>query len=260
MIAVAAYSACFSRTVAGLEDMPGLTISGNLEERKTHSAAAQYAIRAAAPLVAKPLGSKGLVVSAGPSGSMVRAFDKAWRMAGDGNLLTGPGFGKRRSRRIHPFTLITSLQNQVAATLSMQFQLVGPCLNVLDATTSLACLLPNIAAMLARTDAVLLVFATAGGRDEEQAAQRHLTPGAEPLEGALCFLLTANPGLGYLELGSLGSGETVITSAAISDAEAAPVLAPGIALLSCIQKRDPEKIITLQDYSGFQTRLRWRTT
>jgi len=259
MIAVAAFSACLSRPVAGLDGMPELAISGLLEECKTHSAAAQYADRAASAL--KPHGSGiGLVTLAGPSGSMVGAFDNAWRLAGPGNPLTGPGFGKRRSRRIHPFTLVTSLQNQVAATLSMKYGLTGPCLNALDAPSALAVLLPNIQIMLLRTPAVLLVLASAGGREEEWASQRFLTPDAEPLEGALCFLLTAGTGLGYLETGSSLSGEEYLAPATTTDVSAAPILGPGIALLKCIREHKPETVITLKDYGGYTARLRWRST
>ena len=169
--------------------------------------------------------------------------------------MTGPGFGPRRSKRIHPFTLIKSLQNQVPAALSMRFGIKGPCLNFLDTATSLAYLVPNATAMLGRCSKVLLVLAAAGDREEERSKLRALRPRDVGMEGAVCFLLTPGPGLGYLELAESGWTETGAENSAAFEGS---VLQGGLELLRCLAGKIRDRVIVLQDWAGHRAAIRWR--
>jgi len=251
MIGLAAYSAVFSRAVPGLEDLAGIDVCGPQERAKNRSAIAVYAEQAVARMAPDPMGL-GLVCLSGPCGPMVDAFDKAWQRSPDGSL-TGPGFGAHRAKRIHPFTLLRSLQNQVPAILSMNLGITGPCINALDSATGLACLLPNIAAQLTRCRAILLVMAAAGEGLEEGSKRKARVPGASGLEGAICLLLTRDAALGTLELAQPDRD----CRPAVEDL-AAPVLAPGVTLLRHLALGSQEALITNTDESGFQSAVFWR--
>ena len=170
------------------------------EKKKTLAPVSAYALAAVADLEMDLPEETGLACVCGPTGILVDAFDRAWQKSGDGRL-TGTDFASRRYRRIHPFTLIPSLQNQVAASLSMELGLTGPCMNVISSETGMAYLLPSVAAMLTRTPLVLLVIASAGYRGEEvrKLAAMGRTEGA--CEGAVVFALAKSGGRGLLSLG-----------------------------------------------------------
>ena len=253
MIGIEAFSAVFSDDVPGLMDLPGVVCSGRLEESKTESACAHYAVEAVSRLSPENEGL-GLITVSGPTGTTVKAFDKAWSASKDGRL-TGPEFGARRSRRIHPFTLIKSLQNQTPANLSLRFGIKGPCLNFLDTPTSLAFLLPNAAAMLDQRPKILLVLAAADDREEERTKRKALHPKSTGIEGAACFLLTRRPGLGYLEAAELEwANNESIRDAPLQGS----VLQGGIALLRCLADKTHERVIVLQDWGGRRAAIRWR--
>ena len=127
MIGLTSYSAVFSREVPDLVSMEGVEVHGNQVMRRVNSPCAGYAQKAF-ELLDPPRESLGLLTCSGATGTTASNFDKAWQLAADGRL-TGPGFGSSRYKRIHPFTLVRSLQNQVAASLSMTNDLKGPCLN-----------------------------------------------------------------------------------------------------------------------------------
>ena len=253
MIGIAAYSAVFSRNVAGLEEVPGILTGVSVEDEKTTGPCAAYAVRAFSGLNADPE-SLGLVCISGPSGSTVDAFDRAWQAA-NGGTLTGPGFGPHRSKRIHPFTLVKSLQNQVPAALSMKFGLKGPALNLLEADSSLAHVLPNIEIMLQRCRAVALAMAAAGDRAEERIKLKSLDPGIRGLEGAACFLLTRESTLGYLEASEPVECEKTTS---IETGSCPPILEPAIGLLRCIANKDRGRLLHLRDRHGHRTQLRWK--
>ncbi len=253
MIGIERYSAVFSRKVKGLAGLAHVQITAPLSDGKMASPCAAYACRAF-ELMAPETAGLALVCVSGPTGSTVRAFDKAWQASPDGKLV-GEGFGKRRARRIHPFTLVKSLQNQVPATLSMNYGIKGPCLNVLEGATSLAYLLPNISALLAAHHPVLLVLASAGYREEERAKHHALLPERRGLEGSACFLLTRNGALGYLEP-ALPDGDPGVTE---DQFPISPVLHAGLEILHCIAENPRERVIALKDFGGHRAYLRWRS-
>ena len=245
MIAIEAFSAVFNRTIAGLEQH--IEVVEPATGDKTTSPCAEYAMLALETLRDR-LKNPALVSLCGPTGSTVAAFDKAWQASEDGRL-TGPDFGRRRARRIHPFTLVKSLQNQVPATLSMRFDLTGPCLNLLDSSRSLAWVLPNIEAMIKQCGQVLLVLSTACDREEERVKLNVLQPKRASIEGAICFLLNDGPGLGSIEGVKAGVADT--------SEMGAPVLDGGIQLLRAVTG-ESSSVIELKDGDVGGAAISWR--
>ena len=258
MIGVADAAAVLTRPQRGMADWPKQRLVGQASSKNSLSPCARYAIEAVELLnPARPPAS--LVCITGPSGVTVDAFDGAWRGSPDGRL-TGAGFGASRYRRIHPLTLVRSLQNQVAAALTTHFQWRGPCLNALESSLALAALLPNIALLIRETGSLLLVFSSAADRLEERSKTRALYPGATGGEGAVCFLLREGHPLGFLEgpidplsaqVPENGPGEAAIL--------ADPVLSCGLALLVCLAQSVPWRDLPLRDPHGSQAQyIRWR--
>ncbi len=246
MIGIARISAVFSRDVPELAGLENIETVGLLNGRRTTGPAADYAERAF-EIMSPDTRELGLVTICGPSGSTVKAFRKAWAASSDGTL-TGEGFGEKRYKRIHPFTLVKSLQNQIPAALSMKYHITGPCLNLLDAATGLAHALPNIRVMLKRGP-LLLVMASAGDREEESQKMAWLHPEQSGLEGAICLLLTGQAVHGSLEP---GSGEATHPPIA-----AAPVLEPGLQILQAIAQ-GTSRSITLTDSLNHSATIQWR--
>ncbi len=184
MIAVTAWSAVHDRELPGLSHT-NLQVLPQPEARKTTSPAAAYALQAARALNI-PHGA-GLFTISGATGMTCEVFDGAWRRSADGHL-SGAGFAEGRYKRIHPLTLITSLQNQVPAVLSMELGLTGPCLNCLESAQALVHGQANLEAMVRSQGAALIVLATAPDRGEERLKHALAHPEVPLLEGALCLL------------------------------------------------------------------------
>ncbi len=249
MIGVVDYAAVFSRPAAGLERLPKARVDPDPPEEKTMSACAAYALAAATAL--GPIREDAaLICVSGPTGATVTAFEKAWRASKDGRL-TGPGFGKSRYKRIHPFTLVRCMQNQVPAMLSMRLGLKGPCLNAVESATALAWLLPNAAAALERSPELLLVMASAGFREEERAKQLNFIDERDGLEGAVCLRATRDGALGRLS-----TIEPLSPPPARLPVE--PALEAGIRILGCIAENARDRVIPLKDRSGRTAFLHWR--
>lgn len=191
------------------------------EIHKTLSPVAQYALAAVRDLGINLLPETGLVSLCGATGCLVDRFDRAWQKSRDGQL-TGTDFASRRYRRIHPFTLISSLQNQIAASLSMELGLQGPAMNAIASDNGVAYLLPTIAAMLERCPLVLLVLASAGNRGEEAVKLEALQQNADRCEGAVAFAFGKEQGHGRLL--PLDEGAEVASS----------MLATGFALVEAV--------------------------
>ncbi len=258
MIDLVSYSAVFSGPLPGVDHLPRVHMVGPAPTRRMLAPISGYALAAAELLEFDPVRT-GLVCVSGATGSTCEAFDGAWGRSEDGRL-TSAGFGRSRYKRIHPFTLIRSLQNQVPAALSMRFGMKGPCLNVLESVTAFASLLPNIEAMLSRLPRVLLVLAAAGGRAEEGSKMKLLAAGSDFVEGAICFLFTRE---GHGErIGSIASGgapwESGAREKAVAGCTAAPPLRAGVELLRCVAADDMGRRIPLHDFYRFQSGLDWR--
>jgi len=253
MIGVRAVSAAFSHPLEAFEGLPSVQVTGMLKEKRTVAPCAAYAEKAVAALQLEPEGMALACVS-GPTGITASHFDKAWRQSEHGQL-TGEGFGRSRSKHIHPFTLVRSLQNQVPAVLSMTFGFTGPCLNALASATAPALLMPCIDRLLDRCPAVLLVMASAGGREENRARLAHLVPEPLHLEGAVCLVFTRQPQLGYFEAVAV----TEPDEGPASFPQAPPVLRLGLALLESLALRETQRLIVLNDFAGYRKALHWRT-
>jgi len=174
-----------------------------LPAQRDISPAAAYALRACELLRLEPK-PQALITLSGPSGSTLTAFDKAWLRA-KGKPLVSPGFGTSRYKRIHPFTLLRSLQNQVPAVLSMKLDLRGPCLNAVDSAMGLSYLLTNAKVLLQHRAPILIVMTAAGFRDEDRSLRRHRHGSPDEIEGAIALLVGRSGGLGRLQLGRSGS-------------------------------------------------------
>ncbi|MDJ0839793.1 MAG: hypothetical protein QNK37_24975 [Acidobacteriota bacterium] len=248
MIGVTAYSAALTTVPDDLKGMDGILETGTLSGGRTSSAAAAYAQEAVAAM--RPASENlALACLCGPGGPMVSAFDAAWKRSPDGRL-TGPGFAAR-SRRIHPFTLLRSLQNQVAAHLSITFGIQGPCFNALQNPTALAWMLPQLEYLASVHRGVLLVLAGAGEQMEEGARRKAAVPHAPGIEGAVCLLLTRDSALGTLEATEADSGFTPDPHEC-----AAPVPMTGIGILRMLAASSA--CLQLVDRDGTRAALRWR--
>ncbi|CAM2009760.1 hypothetical protein [Acanthopleuribacter pedis] len=135
-------------------------------------------------------------------GPMVAAFDKAWRAAA-GGLLVGPGFADTRARRIHPFTLLKALDNQVPACLAAELGLNGPCRHFHDSNGLWPILAANINSVEPTGTAVLLVATDVRDADEAVTRRRYLAESRElpPQEGAVALLMKADPAADLPPLG-----------------------------------------------------------
>jgi hypothetical protein len=216
---------------------PGVARVGRCEPRRAVSPAASYAVEAAGALQA-PLADAALYTFAGPPGSVLHLFDPARET--DGRLVS-PGFGRDRSRRIHPFALLLGLQNQVASTLSLELGLRGPCTSATDSAAAFADLLPNLA-LEARERGVLAVFASAADRAEHRGRGIWETGADAVLEGAVALLFTASGELGELSAASdPHDGDPLETATPRSPF--APVLEPALSILAALgDRRDAARI------------------
>ncbi|MDX1384604.1 MAG: hypothetical protein R3190_13210 [Thermoanaerobaculia bacterium] len=217
---------------AALTGHPNVETAAPGEPHKATSVAAAYALRAVTALPLPPAAAPALYTFSGPSGSTIHLFDKAWKAAADGRLL-GPDF-PRRSRRIHPFTLLLSLHNQVAATLSLELGLRGPAMNLVDSPAGFVDLLPNLALEATRRD-VLVVFSSAANRAEERSRLVHETGCEAGLEGAVALLFRADGGLGSVAQAQSTDGAVRVRAGAAAPGGGrwpfGPGLEPGCGLL-----------------------------
>lgn len=125
-------------------------------------------------------------------GPMVAAFDKAW-LAADGGALVGPGFAQTRARRIHPFTLLKALDNQVPACLARELGLLGPCRHFHDSADLWPVVALNVRDLAAQHGRVVLVAAHVRHGDEEETKRRYSarTLAVPDREGAVALLFEA---------------------------------------------------------------------
>lgn len=225
------------------------------EAKRTLSPAAGYAVEAV-KLLGRATHPQAMVCMSGPTGMMADAFAPIKQQAED-NCLWGPDF-PRRSRRMHPLTLVRNLQNQVPSVLSMTFGIHGPVVNALDSATALAYLLPNLAQLLKTYSEVLLVMASAANRREEAWKRECFNPASVGLEGAFAFILDNKARLGSLKLCSglenpSTTGEWQPGGKPIADA----ILAAGAGIVSCLVENVGTATITLKDGCGHNEKIKW---
>lgn len=255
---------------ADLAGAPGVECVEMRQPRRAVSPGASYAVDAAKALEA-PLAAAAIFTFAGPPGSALHLFDTG-RDPIDGRLVS-PGFGLERSRRIHPFLLLLALQNQVAATLSLDLALRGPCCSTTDSAAAFADLVPNMA-LAARSRPVLAVLASAANRAEQKSRGVFETGSDAVIEGAVALLFTERGELGCVrsdtdsepiasraatDLGPAGNdppwrGGWAPAGSSPTEARFAPVLEPGLSILLAIAEgldrarfeiREPRRTTTL---------------
>lgn len=230
-------------------DSPFLEVLETQQQRDV-SRAAQYARQAVESLGKLSLDAAVYCFS-GPSGAHVAQFDRA--CDDDGKLLTA-GFAESRARRIHPFTLLLALQNQVPAVLSMSLQLRGPCLSIFESAISFATIFPLAVGHLAAGRSVLVVLSSAAGEAEERARTTLFRQPRECFEGAVAMRLGTSNGLGRLGSGVVGDSVLDLwNELAVYE----PVLMPGISILMAMVGKQPNANIVLRDDSGGQGRFSW---
>jgi hypothetical protein len=155
--------------------------------RTRSSPAARYAINACRRLP-KLARDCAIVCFSGATRKGSSWFDSAHRLS-DAYGLVGTNFSYSGHRRIPPLTLLLLLQNQVAACLSIELGLIGPCLNLVPGATELADAWPSLLSY-GKERPVLLVCAAAGDREEEQSLNRWRQQDYNGVEGCFAFLLS----------------------------------------------------------------------
>ncbi len=144
-------------------------------------------------------------------GPMVAAFDKAWQAAAGGPLV-GPGFAQTRARRIHPFTLLKALDNQVPACLARELRLLGPCRHFHDSVDLWPVVALNLRDLAEQRGRVLLVAVHVRHGDEEETKRRYCaqTLAVPEKEGAVALMFEA----GEAPMLPAAAGEYVFSHAA----------------------------------------------
>ena len=189
---LAAATAVLNDVPAALRENPEVhSIERPATFSQTVSEAAAFAIEAA-QLVDLDGREPALFCITGTVGSSLHYFDKA-RESSSGRLLA-PGFA-RRSRRVHPFTVLLALQNQVAAELSLHFGWKGPCSSSIDSAAAFVDLLPNIESSLEQRPA-LVVMSSAAGRSEDRSWVVYQSRRQRIVSGAVALLFEPNGRLG----------------------------------------------------------------
>jgi hypothetical protein len=227
-----------------LAGAPGVDCVEMRAPRRAIAPGASYAVDAVTALDAD-LGRAAVFTFAGPPGSVLHLFD-AGRESANGPLVSA-GFGRDRSRRIHPFTVLLALQNQVAATLSLELGLRGPCCSTTDSAAAFVDLLPNMAMALCHRP-VLAVLASAANRAEHRTRGIHESGLEAFVEGAVALLFEEEGGLGSVAADD-GEGGPFDRP---SSARYAPVLEPGLSILLALARG--------LDQARFEIREPHRTT
>lgn len=230
---ITAVSAALAPCPPSLRDRPEVVDAAVLGSQQTQSPAARYAIAAIEALDSIPE-NPALFVMTGPLGSTLHSFDRARHQNGQ---LTAPGFAGR-SRRIHPFTLLLSMQNQVAGTLSMHFGWTASCFTLCDSPRAFADIIVNFR-MASRDSTAIVVLTSAAGRDED--ASWHATIDDRPvIEGGIA--LVSDPGaseIGQVHLpDECGSSHSRVRCCWPKEAPRAPYLEPGLAILGSLDIPD----------------------
>ena len=251
MIPIADYSAVLSQPL--FQNLPNVTHATRSPLGKIASPAATFAIQAVEQM-SLPRCNLALACLSGPPGATISAFDRAWKLS-ESNSLVGQDFAKTRSKRIHPFTLARSMQNQVPGMLAKHFAITGAVLNAVDSSTALVYMLPNLHAMLERHDALLLVLSSAGFYEEEYSKHLFQYPNREGLEGAICFLISTESPIGRLTACKAACSKN--TASPQPALPYAPCLQAGVGILNALASGHKNQHLVLEDYYHHRTHLEW---
>ena len=252
MLKLSACAAVLDRCPIELADCDVIRQLARPQAHQTRSPASIYAIQAVENLGVRDL-DPALYCICGPVGSSVRLLEKA--RDPESGVLVGAGFA-RRSRRIHPFTLLLSLQNQVAATLSLHFGWRRACMNSMDEPTSFVDLIPSME-MRQAEGSVLLLMTSAAGRLDDRSWHHHRDPGRPIIEGAIALLFENEGGLAEIRSATQSSGSKPAGPELFGELPAAPGLEAGLACLSSLARRADRDLYELRG-AGRSVFFEWR--
>lgn len=193
MLRLEAFSAAFTRPLGACMDLPNVTLVEHASEQQRRAPASTYAIEALSRLEV-PTDARVVTIS-GPPGELMHHVEPIRQRSRDGRLM-GPDLA-RRLRRLHPYALLLTLQNQVAASISMEFGLTGPCVNLIEGATAFADAL-RIMELAKDRETTLLVMSSAADRPEQRELTRLKLPDSVLVEGAICFLFSRDGELGLV--------------------------------------------------------------
>jgi hypothetical protein len=243
-------------------DLPNVTLVEKASEQQRSAPASTYAVDALSRLEV-PTNARVITIS-GPPGELIHFMEPVRQRSSDGRLM-GPDLA-RRLRRLHPYALLLSLQNQVAASISMEFGLTGPCVNLIEGATAFADALCVMEPARDR-ETTLLVMSSAADRSEQRELTRLNFPDSELVEGAICFLFSPDGELGLV--GATASGEAPSEHAQANPEEKpaslppgwphAPCLEGGMCILWALASGIASERFWLSDGHGYQASFDWRS-
>jgi hypothetical protein len=255
-----ALSAVFTRRLGACMDLPHVALVEKASAQQRRAPASQYTIEALSRLEV-PSDARIVTIS-GPPSEFVHFLEPIRQRSRDGRLM-GPDLA-RRLRRLHPNTIPLSLQNQVAASISMEFGLTGPCMNLIEGATAFADVLRILEPAKDRETA-LLVMSSAADRSEQRGLTRLKCPDSVLVEGAICFLFSPDG-----ELGCMGSAPTPAKSvdhpnpgggpvtALPPDWPHAPCLQGGMCVLWALASGMRSGRFRLSDGHGYEASFNWQ--
>ena len=252
MLKLSACAAVLDRCPIELSDCDLVRGVAQPQASQTRSPASIYAIQAVEDLGIQDR-DPALYCICGPVGSSVRLLEKA--RDPESGVLVGAGFA-RRSRRIHPFTILLSLQNQVAATLSLHFGWRRACMNSMDEPTSFVDLIPSME-MRQAEGAVLLLMTSAAGRLDDRSWHHYRDPGQPVVEGAITLLFENEGELGEIRTATQNDGSKRAGSELFRERPAAPGLEAGLACLSSLARHADRDLYELRG-AGRSAYFEWR--
>ncbi len=252
MLKLSACAAVLDRCPIELADCDLVRQLARPQARQTRSPASIYAIQAVENLGIRDL-DPALYCICGPVGSSLHLLEKARDPAT--GILVGAGFA-RRSRRIHPFTILLSLQNQVAATLSVHFGWRRACMNSMDEPTSFVDLMPSMEIRQAE-GSVLLLMTSAAGRLDDRSWHHYRDPGQPVIEGAIALLFENKGELAEIRTASRNAGSKSAGPKLFGELPAAPGLEAGLACLSSLARQADRDLYELRG-AGRSAYFEWR--
>jgi hypothetical protein len=254
-----AVSAVLTRPLGACMDLPNVALVEKAAEQQRRAPASTYAIDALSCLDV-PTDARVVTIS-GPPGEFVHFLEPIRQLSPDGRLM-GPNLA-RRLRRLHPYALLLSLQNQVPASISMEFGLSGPCVNLIEGATTFADAL-RILELGKDQETALLVMSAAADRSEQRELARLENSDRVIVEGAICLLFSPDGALGLV--GGPTPERSVNGPTPEGDPETklppdwphAPCLQGGMCVLWALASGVPSERFWLSDGHGYEVPFDWR--
>ena len=240
-------------------DLPNVALVEKASSEQRRAPASAYAIDALSRLEV-PSDARVVTIS-GPPGEFVHYLEPIRQRSRDGRLM-GPDLA-RRLRRLHPNALLLSLQNQVAASISMEFGLRGPCVNLIEGATAFADAL-RILERAKDRETSLLVMSSAADRSEQRELTRLKFPDSVLVEGAICFLFSPDGELGLVGTATAGKAADRPTPEGGPATNLppgwphAPCLQGGMCVLWALASGMQSERFRLSDGHGYEASFDWQ--